>query len=101
MHEPLVVAPERLVVPCISDDRSPPTLIDEVHVFTPQLSMHKFLKGMDLRGAHDDFWGKTGFGPYTRKNGVSPVARLGVIRFPHRTEGSSLTQLAPCFFKRS
>jgi hypothetical protein len=63
MNEPLVVAPERLVVPCISDGRSPPTLVDEVHVFTPQLSLHRFLKGLDPRGAHDDFWGKTGFGP--------------------------------------
>jgi hypothetical protein len=101
MHEPLVVALERLVIPCISDGCSPPTLVDEVHVFTPQLSLHRFLKGLDPRGAHDDFRGETGFGPYTRKNGVSPVARLRVVRFPHRTEGSSLTQFAPCFFKQS
>jgi hypothetical protein len=35
MHKPLVVAPERLVVPCISDRRSPSALVDEVHVLTP------------------------------------------------------------------
>jgi hypothetical protein len=39
MHKPLVktlvVAPERLVVPCISDRRSPSTFIDEVHILTP------------------------------------------------------------------
>jgi hypothetical protein len=44
--------------------------------------------------------GRQASAPYTRKNRVSPVARLGVVRFPHRTEGSSLTQFAPCFFKQ-
>jgi hypothetical protein len=71
MHEPLVVAPERLVVPCISDGCSPPALVDEVHVFTLQLSLHRFLKGLDPRGAHDDFRGKTGFGPvYQEERGL-------------------------------
>jgi hypothetical protein len=63
MHETLVVASERFVVSCISDGCSPPALVDEVHVFTPQLSLHRFLKGLDSRGAHDNFRGKTGFGP--------------------------------------
>jgi hypothetical protein len=44
MHEPLVVAPERLVVPCISDRRFPSALVDEVHVLTPQLFLHKPIK---------------------------------------------------------
>jgi hypothetical protein len=35
MHKLLVVAPERLVVPCISDRRLPSAFIDEVHVLTP------------------------------------------------------------------
>jgi hypothetical protein len=35
MHKPLVVAPECLVVPCISDHRSPSTFIDEVDVLMP------------------------------------------------------------------
>jgi hypothetical protein len=43
--------------------------------------------------------GRQALASYTRKNGVSPVARLGVVWFPHRTEESSLTQFAPCFFK--
>jgi hypothetical protein len=29
-----VVAPERLVIPCISDHRLPSVLVDEVHIFT-------------------------------------------------------------------
>jgi hypothetical protein len=35
MHEPLVVAPERLIVPCILDRRSSSVLVDEVHVLLP------------------------------------------------------------------
>src|SRR6185437_9407296 len=35
VHEPLMIAPERLVVACISDCCSPPSLINEVHVVTP------------------------------------------------------------------
>jgi hypothetical protein len=45
--------------------------------------------------------GRQALAPKTRKNGVSPVAWLGVVRFPHSTDGSSLTQFAPCFFKQS
>jgi hypothetical protein len=45
--------------------------------------------------------GRQALAPYTRKNGVFPVARLGVVRFPHNTDGSSLTQFVPCFFKQS
>jgi hypothetical protein len=45
--------------------------------------------------------GRQASASYTRKNGVSPVARLGVVRFPHNTDGSSLTQFVPCFFKQS
>jgi hypothetical protein len=58
MHEPLVVAPERLVVPRISDCRLPSVLDDEVHVFTPQLSLHRLIENLDPWGAHDDFRGE-------------------------------------------
>jgi hypothetical protein len=47
MHEPLLVAPERLVVPCIPDGRLPPTFIDEVHVFTLQLFLHRLIESLD------------------------------------------------------
>jgi hypothetical protein len=63
VHEPLVVTPEHLVVPCISYGCLPSVLVNEVHVFTPQLSLHRFLKSLDPRGTHDDFLGKTGFSP--------------------------------------
>jgi hypothetical protein len=34
MHDPLAVAPERLVIPCISGRRLPTAFVDEVHVLT-------------------------------------------------------------------
>jgi hypothetical protein len=34
MHEPLVVTPDRLVIPCISDRCLPSSLIDEVYILT-------------------------------------------------------------------
>ena len=37
VHELLMIAPERLVVACISDCCSPPSLVNEVHVVAPQL----------------------------------------------------------------
>jgi hypothetical protein len=63
MHEPLVVAPERLVVSCISDRRSPSALVDEVHILTLKLFLHRLIKRLNPWGAHNDFWGKTGFNP--------------------------------------
>jgi len=47
VHEPLMIAPERLVVACISDCCSPPSLVNEVHVVAPQLLLHGFVKGLD------------------------------------------------------
>jgi hypothetical protein len=84
MHEPLVVAPERLVVPCISDRRSPSAFVDEVHVLTPQLFLHKPIKRLGPWGAHKGFRGKAGFGPVDQEErgllGVhlAVVTRVGV-----------------------
>ena len=47
LHEPLMIAPERLVVVCISDCCSPPSLVNEVHIVTPQLFLHGFIKSLD------------------------------------------------------
>jgi hypothetical protein len=55
MHKPLVVAPEHLVVPCILDRRSPSTFVDEVHILTPQLFLHRLIERLDLWRAHNDF----------------------------------------------
>jgi hypothetical protein len=58
-----MVAPERLDVPCISDRRLPSALVDEVHILTPYLFLHRLIKRLDPWGAHKDFWGKAGFSP--------------------------------------
>ena len=47
VHEPLMIAPERLVVACISDCYSPPSFVDEVHIVTPLLLLHGFVKSLD------------------------------------------------------
>ena len=77
MHKPFMVAPERLVVPCISDGCLPPSFVNEVHVIAPQLFLQRFIKSLDSRRAQVDFWGKACFSPMD-----PPVARLGVVRFP-------------------
>ena len=47
VHEPLMIAPERLVVACISDCCSPPSFFNEVHIVTPLLFLHGFVKNLD------------------------------------------------------
>ena len=47
LHKPLMIAPERLVVACISDCCSPPSFVNEVHIVTPQLFLHGFVKSLD------------------------------------------------------
>jgi hypothetical protein len=38
--------------------------------------------------------------PYTKKKGVSPVARLEDVQLGHNVHGSLSIYLAPCFFKQ-
>ena len=47
LHEPLMIAPERLVLACISDCCSPPSFVDEVDIVTPLLLLHGFVKSLD------------------------------------------------------
>jgi hypothetical protein len=47
MHEPLMIAPERLVVPCVSDCGSPSSLVDEVHVLATLLFLQVLIKSLD------------------------------------------------------
>ena len=47
VHEPLMIAPERLVVACISDCFSPPSFVNEVHIVTPLLFLHGLVKSLD------------------------------------------------------
>jgi hypothetical protein len=43
MCKPLVVAPEHLVVPCISESCLPSAFIDNVNIITPKLVLHGFV----------------------------------------------------------
>jgi hypothetical protein len=47
MHEQLMIAPERLVVPCVLDYCSPSSLVDEVHVLTTLLFLQVLIKSLD------------------------------------------------------
>ena len=47
VHEPLVIALERLVVACILDCCSPSSLVNEVDIVTPLLLLHGFVKSLD------------------------------------------------------
>ena len=47
VHEPLMIAPERLVVACISDSCSPPSFVNEVHIVASQLFLHGLVKSLD------------------------------------------------------
>jgi hypothetical protein len=77
MHEPLVVASERLVVSCISDCFLPPVLDDEVHIFTPLLFLRRLIKRLDPRGAHNDFRGKASFSPVHQEERGLPSGSTG------------------------
>jgi hypothetical protein len=82
MHKPLVVAPERLVVLCILDRHSPSTFVDEVHVLTPQLFLHRFIERLDPWRAHNDCWGKTGFSPVDQEERGLPGSSAGCGPIP-------------------
>jgi hypothetical protein len=47
MHDPLAVAPERLVVSCFSGRCLPSAFVGEVHVLTPRLFLHRLVKILD------------------------------------------------------
>jgi hypothetical protein len=47
-HEPFMIAPEHLMVPCILHSKLPPSLFNEVDIFMPELVLRSC-------GAHDHF----------------------------------------------
>jgi hypothetical protein len=47
MHEPLMITPERLVVPCVSDCCSPSSLVDVVHVLATLLLLQVLIESLD------------------------------------------------------
>jgi hypothetical protein len=70
----MVIAPERLIVLCISKSCLPSSLIDEVDIITPELVLRGFVVCLDTEGDHGGLRGIIASAPYTKKKGVSPVA---------------------------
>jgi hypothetical protein len=103
MHEPLLIAPERLMVSCIFNSRLPSSFVDKVDIFTLELVLRGFVICLDTEEAHGDLHGEDNLSPipYTKKKGVSSVAQLGDVRLPHSAHESSLLHLLPFFFKPS
>jgi hypothetical protein len=63
MHEPLAVAPGRLVATCTLYHRLLSTFVDGVHVLALQPLLHRLIKRLDPWGVQKGFRGKAGFGP--------------------------------------
>jgi hypothetical protein len=57
MHKLLVIASERLAVPCISESSLPSCFIDEVDIIMPELVLCGFVVRLDTGegGDHSDF----------------------------------------------
>jgi hypothetical protein len=62
-HESFVVAPKRLLIPCIFNSRLPSSLINQVNIFTLELVLHGFIVRLDMERAHGDLRGEDGLSP--------------------------------------
>jgi hypothetical protein len=74
MHESLVIALERLMVPCISESYLPSLLIDKVNIITVELVLRSFIICLDTGGDHGDFQGDNGMCPAHQEERCPPVA---------------------------
>jgi hypothetical protein len=63
MHKSLVIAPERLAVPCISESYLSSCFIDQVNIIKSELILHSFVIHLDTGGDHGDLWGDNSFSP--------------------------------------
>jgi hypothetical protein len=67
-----------------------------------ELVLHDFVVCLDTGGetmvTYEEIMTST---PYTKKKGVSPMARLEDVRLAHSAHKNSLIHLVPCFFKQS
>jgi hypothetical protein len=105
LHEPLVVAPERLPVAYIFNSSLPSLLVNQVDILTSELVLRGFVICLYTQRAHDDFRGKDDLGPIHHEERClshgSPMARLSEFRLPHSAHGSSSIHFLSCFFKPS
>jgi hypothetical protein len=77
MQETLMIALERLMVPCISDRWLPSSLVDEVDVTTPELILCGFVVCLDTGGSHGDFWGDDSLNSIYQKERRLPYGLIG------------------------
>lgn len=95
----LVIAPQALLVADSPKGCASPLFLEVVEVVTPEL----ILIGLGIHrgpgGAQGQLKWQDSLAPYTRNKGVSPVARLGVVRLVQSTAGSSSIHESPCFLR--
>jgi hypothetical protein len=63
MYKLLVVVPEHLAVPCISESCLPSLFIDKIDITTLELVLHGFVICLNTGGDHSEFWGNNSFSP--------------------------------------
>jgi hypothetical protein len=70
--QPLVIAPEHLIVPCISESCLLSCFVNKVHIITSELIMCGFGVRLNTGGDHGDFWGDNNFGPIHQEERCLP-----------------------------
>jgi hypothetical protein len=63
MHEPLVIALERLMISCVLNSCLPSSLIDEVDIIMSELVLRGFVVCLDVGRDHGDFRGDNDLSP--------------------------------------
>jgi hypothetical protein len=76
-HEPLVIASECLTVPCISHNCLPCSLLDEVNVIMPELTLCGFVVCLDMGGAHGDLRWEDDYNPVHQEKRHLPCGSTG------------------------
>jgi hypothetical protein len=72
MHKLLVVAPECLTVPHISESYLPSYFVDKVDIITLELVLHGFVVCLNMGGDHGDLWEDNSFGPINQEERPLP-----------------------------
>jgi hypothetical protein len=58
VYEQLLIALERLAIPCIFNSRLSSSFINKVDIFTPELVLRVFIVNLDTEGTHGDYRGE-------------------------------------------
>jgi hypothetical protein len=99
MHEPLMIAPERLVLPCVLDCCSPSSLVDEVYVLVMLLLLQVLIESLDSWRAHGDLQGKACFGPVDQEERGFPSCPAGCGPVPPQYARKLINPFCAMFLK--